>query len=315
MNPFLVVLIILAILGILLFVGLWIIYYKVFYNSKKSKNKIIIDLVKPEYDTFREQIKENIEKVKNIPYEVIKIPSKDDKTLVAKYYHVDDKAPVDILCHGYKGSGLRDFCGGLQISLEMGHNVILIDHRAHGESDGHTISFGIKERQDVLDWIYYCRIRFGNDVKIFLIGISMGASTVLMTQNLKLPKNVVGIIADSPYTSPKDIILKVVNDMKLPAKLLSPFIKLSALIFGHFKLDECNAIDAIKKCKLPILLIHGKADSFVPYEMSEQIKSDYDNVQLELFEDASHGMSYLVDEKRYKAIVSEFINKVLNPKK
>ena len=311
MSPFLVVLIIILSLLVLLFIGLFVIYYMAFYNSKKSKNNYFTVLNREEYKTYINQIKENIDKVKDIPYEIIKIQSIDDKTLVAKYYHVADDAPIDIQCHGYRGNGRRDFSGGLQMSLAKGHNVLLIDHRAQGDSEGHTITFGIKEREDILDWVYYARLKFGNKAKIFLVGISMGAASVLMASELKLPKNVVGIIADCPYSSPRDIISKVIKDMKLPAKVLMPFVKLSALVFGRFNIDECNVIDAVKKSKLPILIIHGKDDTFVPYQMSEKIANANPNIQLELFDDAPHGMSYLIDEEKYKVIVNDFIDKVL----
>ncbi len=64
--------------------------------------------------------------------------------------------------------------------LREGHNVLMIEERAHLESEGHTITFGIKERYDALDWIRYALQRFGEDTRIILVGISMGAATVLM---------------------------------------------------------------------------------------------------------------------------------------
>lgn len=296
---------------VLLFIVLAIIYFQVFYYNNKNKDNLYGGLDNPIFEKYKDKILENINLVKDIPYEVIRIPSKDDKVLVAKYYHVNDKAPVDILCHGYHGNSLRDFCGGLQISLKMGHNVILIDQRAHGESKGHTITFGIKEREDLISWIYYCRIRFGDDVKIFLTGISLGAATVIMTLSKKIPHNVVGVIADCPYSSPLDIILKVAKDRKLPKSILKPFVKLSALIFGGFKIDETNAIDSAKKSNVPILIIHSIDDNFVPSEMSKSIKGDNENVQLELFDGGLHGMSYFADTERYQELVNQFVNRVL----
>lgn len=311
MHPLIIIGIVVISLIILLFITLLIIYCMAFYNSKKSKNNYFDVMNGEEYAKYRDKIKENINKVKEIPYQQVKIQSRDGKTLVAKYYHVAKGAPVDIQCHGYKGNGLRDFSGGLQMSLNNGHNVLLIDHRGQGDSSGHTITFGIKERHDVLDWIYYIILKYGKDVKIFLVGISMGAATVFMALGLKLPKNVVGVIADCPYTSPKEIILKVVKDMKLPAKLLSPFISLSAYIFGGFRLSEYSSIEGVKNSKVPILLIHGGADSFVPCEMSMLLKKENQEIQLEIFDNAPHGMSYLVDEERYIKLVKNFVNKIL----
>ena len=311
MNPFLLVLIIITSLVILLLIVLFIIYLKTFYNSKRKKSKIYDIMSGHEYDLYRDQIKTNINKVKNIPYQKVTITSKDGLKLVGKYYHINDNAPTDIQCHGYKGNGLRDFSGGLQMSLEYGHNVLLIDHRGQGESAGHTITFGIKERYDVLDWIDFINLKNGIDKKIFLVGISMGAATVLMTLGLKLPKNVCGIIADSPYTAPKDIILKVVTDMGLPSKILAPFIWLSAFIIGRFKLNEYDVARAVINNNIPILLIHGLADTYVPCEMSKKISELNQNIQFETFKDAPHGMSYLLDEQRYRKLVKDFEDKIL----
>ena len=72
---------------------------------------------------------------------------------------------------------------------------------------------------------------FGNDVKIILAGISMGASTVLMAAGKPLPKNVIGVLADCGFSSPKEIIKKCAGDLKIPANLIYPFIKCVDLLF------------------------------------------------------------------------------------
>ena len=140
------------------------------------------------------------------PYERVSILSHDGLQLSGRYYHTADGAPLAILCHGYRGTPTRDFCGGANICLSRGFNVLMIEERAHCSSEGHTISFGINERYDVLNWTRYAAERFGPDTKILLGGISMGAATVLMASELGLPQNVRGILADCPYTTPEEII-------------------------------------------------------------------------------------------------------------
>lgn len=143
----------------------------------------------------------------SIPYEDVFITSFDGLRLHAKFYAASErKAPVQIMFHGYKSSAERDFCGGLREGIDGGFNVLLVDQRAHGESEGKYLTFGVNERFDCLSWASYAAERFGNDVKIYLYGISMGAATVLMASALPLPKSVSGIVADCGYTSPKDII-------------------------------------------------------------------------------------------------------------
>lgn len=290
----------------------YIIYLKSFYfNPKKPKHSLDYldyEIMKP----YRSTLVDLINKAKALPFEKVTIKSYDGLILTAKLYLTNPNAPFDILVHGYKSFGIKDFSGGINLSLDNGHNALLIDHRAHGESEGHTISFGIKERFDILSWINYINKRFNNDVPIILMGISMGAATVLMTSELELPKNVKCIIADCPFSSPSDIIKKVTIERKYPVQLLQLFLPISARLFGKFNINEASAKEAVKNAKVPILLIHGDEDEFVPYEMSVTIKNNNPNIEFHTFKCNIHGLSYIFDTQKYKQIVTDFTNKYLN---
>ena len=73
--------------------------------------------------------------------------------------------------------------------------MLLPDQRAHGYSGGHTITMGVKERYDARDWAVWARSHFGPEVPIFLMGVSMGAATVVLAAGLSLPDNVCGVVA------------------------------------------------------------------------------------------------------------------------
>ena len=166
-----------------------------------------------------------IRQMDEIPYEAVTISAQDGTKLAVRYYHVRDGAPLQIQLHGYRGTALRDFCGGNKLARESGQNTLVVDQRAHGKSGGTTITFGIRERLDCLCWVEYASQRFGSDIPVFLSGVSMGAATVLMASELELPANVVGIIADCPYSSPEAIIRKVCQqDMHLPPVLVMPSV-------------------------------------------------------------------------------------------
>ena len=138
----------------------------------------------------------------------------------------------------------------------------------------------------------------------------MGAATVLMASNLDMP-NVKAIFADCPYSSPKEITLKVSKEMGLPTFLAYPLLWIGGIIYAHFNLNSESASKSVKVSKYPILIIHGQADRFVPIEMSRKLKAINPNIELEEFEDAAHGMSYLVDMDRYKRLVKSFMDKYL----
>lgn len=266
-----------------------------------------------QYDAVRDGIKKSVARMAERKYEPITITSFDGSKLFARYYHVSDNAPVQILFHGYKSSSLLDCSGGSYFADQLGHNAIVVDQRSHGQSDGTVITFGIKERKDCLCWIQYAIKRFGKDVPIILSGLSMGAATVLMVTDLNLPKNVKGIIADCPYSSPKEIIMKVAKQMHFPPRLMLPFVWLGGFLFGHFNLFESTAIDAIKNCEIPILILHGDADELVPCEMSQSmLTSGAKDITLETFAGAGHGLSYIVIPDKYEKVVLEFIDKCLD---
>ena len=216
--------------------------------------------------------------------------------------------------HGYRGHPFRDFCGGAHDSRERGHNLILVDQRTHGESGGRAITFGIKERYDCLDWIKYTIDRFGDGVQIVLIGISMGASTVLMASGLELPTNVKAIMADCPFSSPESIIKKVIGDMGFPPFVAFPFVRLGGLLFGGFDVREASAIEAVKHSVTPTFIIHGDRDSFVPFYMGKEIflATAAENKVFLPVSDADHGTSYFLDKDRYLGELEKFLKPLLN---
>ena len=307
MILFLVLLLLLiAVLG-----GAFYAYYVAFY-SPKSKRNLPPRFDRKSYAPYRGELESGYQQLRQREWESVTISSREGLQLRGHYCHVADGAPLDIGFHGYRSSPFLDFCGGAGLSFEMGHNLLLVDQRAHGESEGYSITFGIREREDVLCWVDYARERFGPEVKILLYGVSMGASTVLMASELDLPENVRGIVADSPYNAPLEIIRKVARQTGKPDWLIRPLVLLGARMYGGFDLQECDPERAVKHTKVPILLIHGEADGFVPCQMSEPIyRSNPEKVTRLTFPEADHGLSYLADTPHYRQAVCAFCESVL----
>lgn len=312
MGIYKIILLVLLIVILLILIISYLVYRKVFYYKvKKSSAEAYIN--SDSHKEYFDKMTNLINQIKEKEYEEVMIKSIDNKWLYGRYYHVKDGAPLDISFHGYRGSSYRDMCGSSNESFKNSHNLLLVDERAHGKSEGKVITFGIKERLDCLSWVNYAISRFGENVKIILCGVSMGASVVVYSSSLSLPDNVKGIIADCPYSSPKNIIKKVVKDYKLP-KVSFIFVYLGALMYGRFNINKINTKE-LSKSKTPLLLIHGKGDTFVPYSMSEELYQKYGcfNKELLLFSEADHGLSYFSDNERYVNKVNEFMNKVLGP--
>ena len=286
-------------------------YFTYVFTFRARKDRARDPFILPdreEYTKDQKTMRDLILEMNELSFERVYTKSFDGLTLTARYIHVKDGAPLQIQCHGYRGNPVRDFCGGNKLARENGHNSLVIEQRAHLDSEGNVISFGVNERKDVLSWIEYAVKRFGDDVQIVLSGVSMGAATVLMASEYN-HKNVKCVVADCPYSAPPAIIKKVSKEMGIPSFIAMPLEYLGAFLFGHFRLGAASCIEAVKKTRHPILLIHGEADSFVPCAMSREIKNACkSDVHLETFPDAGHALSFIKDFGRYQRVCQEFFS-------
>ena len=284
-------------------------YKRIFYSKERIPLKEDeFELPEGEiYEVFRKEMIDWVKMSRSMPHEDVSVTSFDGLTLRGKYYECQKGAPIELLFHGYRGNSERDLSGGIERCFALQRNALIIDQRASGRSDGNVITFGIKERLDCLKWIEFAIEKFGKDSKIILTGISMGAATVMMAAGEKLPKNVVCVLADCGYTSPKEIIEKVIRDMKLPAGLVMPFVKLGARVFGHFNLVETSPMEAVKRTNIPIIFIHGKSDDFIPWQMSQRLHDNCNSTKsFTTIPGAGHGLAYPVNKEAYLQALRDF---------
>lgn len=279
-----------------------------FYVPPRKEQGDAIDL--PEgaiYEVFWDAMRKWTLQTRALPHEDVFITSFDGLKLHGKYYEYAPGAPIELMFHGYRGTAERDLSGGVQRCFKLGRSALIVDQRCSGQSEGNVITFGVNEHRDCLCWIDFMLQKFGPDVKIILTGISMGASTVMIAGGAQLPPNVIGILADCGFSTAKDIIQTVIRQMGLPPKLSYPFVKLGARIFGHFDLEEVDALRAMKKCTVPVIFFHGETDDYVPCEMS---KATYEacaaRKQLVTIPGAGHGLSYPVAPELYRSSLREF---------
>lgn len=275
-------------------------YFSAFRSDRKKSDDHRRIPGRKQYQEYKEITLSYIDDLDRLPHETLCTMSFDGLSLNAAYYDAGEDTPLAICMHGYKSSGIRDFCAGSRILFDAGFSILLPDQRGHGKSEGRSICFGIKEWRDVCRWA-----EMFPDRNIVLFGTSMGGSSVLMAAD-SVPSNTAGIIADSPYDSAREIIREVAVKRNLPARILMPFISLSARIFAGFSIDEKTASDAVSRSDTPVLIIHGDSDEFVPASMSEKIPG-----KRLIFKDADHCMSCMVHPQEYKKAVTEFIDKII----
>lgn len=268
-------------------------------NFSKGKRVYDINIALKDRPDLLKRIKDCEDDMKNVPYEEMNTLSHDGLKLYGKLYRCEKTSDRYIICfHGYRSSP-NDFICAMKLFLSLDYNILLVDQRCHGKSEGKWITFGIKERYDCISWCKTLINTFGNDIKIVLDGLSMGATTVLMAASLpELPQNVKAINADCGFSSPWDIVCEVARrDMHIPKFPLMYFMIPAVKIFAGFSLKGASTIESVKNTNLPILYIHGLDDDFVPHSMSlEAYNARPENSTIVSVKGAKHGLSYIIDE-------------------
>ena len=238
----------------------------------------------------------------------VHIQSRDGITLTGHWRECENAERVIIAMHGWRSTWAQDFGAIADFWNDNKCSVLYAEQRAHGKSGGEYMGFGLLERYDCLDWINWVNDATCHSLPIYLAGISMGATTVLMSAGFELPKNVCGIIADCAFTSPEEIWRHVVEkNLHLPYALYDR----SAFNICKKKISvgsrDYSSVDAMKSCTVPVLFIHGTGDNFVPIEMTyKNYQACNSKKHLLIVPGAEHGMSYLVDKSRYEGAVKAF---------
>jgi len=236
------------------------------------------------------------------PHEDVWIMSKDAKKLHGIVIEPDpDAKKTAILVHGYRGQGGSDFSVIWRYYKERGYRILVIDQRTHGQSEGRFITFGKKERHDVANWVEYVKSMYGEDQRIVLHGVSMGAATVMLSQ--ALPDNrgrLSAVVADCGYVSPKQQFSHMFKQMKLPYFPLFHIANFVCRIVCGYWFGEIHCGKALAEAEVPVLLIHGESDNFVPTECS-RINFGFakEPKTLYLVPGAAHATAALTDTEGY----------------
>lgn len=294
-----------------------------FYGAKKLYNKTIprqtesrvavsemADMEK--WEEYKKLIHERKDWLSARESEHITIKSRDGLTLHADLYPADGDADTLVICsHGYTSNGW-DSCSSVgSFFVKKGFDLLLVDNRAHGRSEGDYVGFGILDRYDMLKWIEYINKRYDSERKLLLYGVSMGAATVVMTAGFELPENVKAVISDCAFTSPYDVFAHILRrDYHMPEFPIMNINDSMCRKTAGYGFSDYSTLEAVKTTKLPILFIHGENDSFVPTRMShENYEACAAPKELLIVKNAGHAASYYEDAELYEKTVSEFLEK------
>lgn len=243
--------------------------------------------------------------------EDVSIKSDDNLKLHATLLRSKSDKNCVICFHGYTSKGLNDYGSISKFYIEQGFNMLIVDERAHGDSEGTYIGFGVLDRYDVVKWIEYAIKLFGNDVNIMLHGDSMGATTVLLASGLNLPKNVKAIVADCGFTSAYDVFSHILKrDYHIPKFPIMNVTEIMTRKKAGYGYNDASTLDAVASTDIPILFVHGDKDDFVPTWMSEKnYEACKSEKELLIVKGADHAESYYTDTPAFENAVKKMIDK------
>ena len=214
--------------------------------------------------------------------------------------------------HGYRATGHKEFDSISRFWRKQGVNVFMIDHRASGESEGKYITYGAKEAEDCLLWLDYMNRTFGKDITIALHGCSMGSATVMLLLGKKLPHNVVFAVSDCGYSSLKGQLYHNFDGNNMPKEVCYQLYRFFALLHAGFDADKVTPQKSLKKCTIPVIFAHGKADDFVPFKMvyDNYASCPVSDKQLITVDGAGHVQAFQCSDELKNAI-KDYINKYM----
>ncbi len=246
--------------------------------------------------------------LEKVPMEEVTLTADDGVELAGHWYCPENPKRVIIAMHGWRSGWSQDFGLISPFWHKKDCAVLYAEQRGQGSSGGEYIGFGLLERYDCANWAKWVNEKTRGSLPIYLCGISMGATTVLMASGTPLPDTVRGIIADCGFTSPHAIWRHVAeNNLKIPFGLYSAAANDLCMRKLEVTADSYSTLEALAENKLPVLFIHGTDDRFVPIEMTyENYKATTAPKRLLIVPGAEHGASYLEDKQGYENMTVKF---------
>ncbi len=308
-----VIVVLLLIIGIVIYTGYYI-FTAVMIRKKKlpfvsdnidDTNNVLAPTAK-----VREAYRlKHLESFRKLPFETLIIKSFDNLNLYANFLKGENVKETVILVHGYKSSAENEFGGIVNVYLRRQCNILALENRAHGRSEGKYIGFSELDQYDIIAWVKKINELYP-ETSIFLHGVSMGGASVIHTCNKQM-KNVKGIIEDCGFTSCRAITKAMMKKtFNLPYFPFGYVASIFALIISKVDFDKSDGLKEVKESKYPILFITGDKDNFVPSKMTiAMYKACNSPKKLLVVENAGHAAANVVDEEKYFREVEMFLNK------
>ncbi len=301
-----------VVLGVVLAVILAMIYYLVvgaiLFKAIFARRSFTARALQKNLEEKLKRYKVDLCWWEKVKFEKVSIRSFDGLNLVGHINRTNSENTV-IVCHGF-GQDYREMQQYCKFFHDCNFNVLAVDMRAHGQSEGSCVGFGWLDSKDIVAWVDFVHQKWQND-KILLFGLSMGAASVCMASGNKDLKNIEGIISDCAFDNADREITHVMKRKKLNFKILRLHVYSYVKRVHGFDVKQADAIKQVKNTKVPILFIHGLADDFVPVDnLTRLYNSTPTNLREKyLVADAKHALSYPVAGAEYEKKIRDFLKK------
>ncbi|MBQ1567841.1 MAG: alpha/beta hydrolase [Erysipelotrichaceae bacterium] len=265
------------------------------------------DMMRPTARRLYAYIEPLKEEMKKLPLKRLETMSFDGNKLVAYLLEGNPKEVV-ICVHGYKSDIYSDFADKIKIYQDRGTTVLLVNDRAHGESEGKYLGFSEHDRMDVARWVDKINTMYEKP-RIYLHGVSMGGATVIHCANMEL-ENVCGIIDDCGFDSILGISQSLMKNIyHVPYFPLGYVAWFWAQVLNKVNFNKSIGETCAYESDVPIVFIHGKEDHYVPCQMSiDMYEQCQQPKELHLIDDCGHAAAYMVATKEYTDMVNRLMN-------
>ena len=250
---------------------------------------------KPYFVPIRDKMEESIAFLEGLSPKEVTVTARDGIRLYARWFDQGKKKTV-IMAHGFKASAYSNFCISGKVFWERGYNLLLIDQRMHGRSEGRHTTYGLEEQYDLLRWIDWAKEHTETE-ELFVYGVSMGCAQMAFASDKIGPERVKAMILDCGFTSVRDQLVKVAVQKHAPWKGIVPVLRLAVrLRWGHDV--YVSVADSLKRTRIPAFFLHGEADQTVPVTDGQRnYEACASKKEICIVPGAEHTMAFVVGGK------------------
>jgi pimeloyl-ACP methyl ester carboxylesterase len=245
-----------------------------------------------------------------VAYQAVRIPSREAGIELAAWFLPNPKSTKAVLLvHGKDASRTSELQGGfVEFAAALhrrGFNILMIDLRGHGESTPAPVSFGLRERYDVLgaaDWLK--AHGFGHD-SIGVLGVSLGGASSMGA--MAESDDIAALVTDCSFADFAPMARAIWSQVTgLPQSFLAPALWLRERA-GGLSIDLVKPVEDMPKLVgRPVLIIHGTNDILVPVVQGRMLHAANPTAEYWEVEGASHGGSYRQNPRAYVERVAKF---------